>query len=61
MKVGGQAARRVYDTPELLEHILDSFDSENTLATMLRLEKKVTASVAAVLYKSIHVSVVSKM
>lgn len=58
---GGRAAREVYLTPELRARVFGYIDSKATLAGMLRLEKAATASVAAELYREIHVSLVSKM
>jgi hypothetical protein len=59
-QTGGQAARKLYDTPEL-RHRVFSLLPKRTLAVLLRLEKASTASVAGVLYKTVHVSLMSKM
>lgn len=54
------AGRELYNTLEIRERIFRLID-KGTLAGMLRLEKAATASVAAVLYRTINVSLVSRM
>lgn len=53
-------AQEVYGILEIRRRILKELD-RRTLAVMLRTEKAITASVAEVLYRKIHISLVSKM
>lgn len=55
-----KAAVELYNTLEVMEKVLEHLD-QDTLARFLRVEKTVTARVAAVLYRDIHISVASKM
>jgi hypothetical protein len=57
---GGSAGKEVYTTPELRDIILRLLD-KGTLATMLRLHKAGSSSVAGILYHTIHQSTVNKM
>lgn len=57
---GGKAATELWNTLEVRDKILN-FIPRGTLPALLRLEKAVTASVSAVLYRSIHVSLMSRM
>jgi hypothetical protein len=60
IELGGAASRRCYQTLELRLLILKLLDYP-TLATMLRVEQNITASVAGILYETIHSSMMSKM
>lgn len=51
---GGRGARTVWATQELRYAILDLLDN-TSLVSMFRLEKAVIASVAALVYKEVHV------
>lgn len=57
---GGPAARKTYSTPEIWRRIVSASD-QATLGVMLRLERAVSESVAAVLFHTVHMSVVQKM
>lgn len=57
---GGSAAKEVFTTPKLRDIILRLLD-KGTLATMLRLHKAGSSSVAGILYHTINKNMVNKM
>lgn len=60
IRQGGAAAAKVWHTPELRLGVL-SLLRKDMLAVCLRLEKGVTSDVAGLLYKEIHVGMMSRM
>jgi hypothetical protein len=60
VRPGGPAAFRVYRTAELRDLILRRMD-DDTLSTMMRLEKRLEESVARVLYEYIPMKLMKKM
>lgn len=56
----GTAGRKVLDTVELRHTIFQHLDRD-TLTNVIRVEKGLAASVAEILYRQVHVSVITQM